>query len=686
MEHRTKKKYEVFFLYWSAYSLPRPAQCYNTSMPNKAPKKYAIQVVPLIPLPLQREPSFTYEFPEPIEKGSLVRIPFVKRSIQGVVIDSSEMITPLPFKTRPVSAVVTPSFLTSKQIALAEFISETYFTPLGIVLKHAIPKAVTERKKKDVKSASLTAIPALSPSQKKLVGSVTKENRSHSLPKSLKEKNSVFLAIADKITRARKKQILILVPDMMLAHELFEEYKKYFDSSILALITSNLPGGAYFTYWEAIRSGQARIIIGTRQALFAPFHTLQTVILDFDGHDGYKQWDMMPRYEGRIVAEKLAELHQANFITISPTPTLLILSEQEEGSLSIHGEDIFENDTARKNIILSDLKLDRYKKNFSPFSLLTLEHIRETLKRGRQILLIVNRQGTSIFSVCDRCKNVLRCPNCERALIGTDAGSYRCLHCAYRTKEFPSCPSCGGINFKNVGFGTEKLERELKRLFSYSTIRRVDATSRRLKRNEEDLLAEAHSGKIDILIGTESALLAPSLPKLGLIAMLDGDNALRFPDYQAEERLLRSLAIALGRISGEGKLIIQTFHSEHAIFRALIGGGMRPIIDTLKEDRTMFSYPPYGVIIKCSINDPDEKKAEQEIRRAASLLETPKGEKIHWNVSDPVIPLSPKIRGKYVRFIIVRIKGHHLPESLRQSLAKLSSQGFTLDRNPLSLS
>lgn len=653
---------------------------------EKKPRKYAIQVIPLIPLPLLRDPSFTYEYPEPIVSGSLVRIPFVKRSIQGIVRESSEMITPLPFKTRPVSTVITPSFLTPTQIALAESISETYFTPLGIVLKHTVPKSVTERKKKATKKKSIVTIPKLSPSQKKLATTLTKTNRSHYLPKSLEEKNSIFLAITDTIVKAGKKQILILVPDMLLAHERFEEYQAYFEPSTLALITSNLSPGAYFTHWEAIRTGSAHIIIGTRQALFAPFHDLHTILLDFDGHDGYKQWDMMPRYEGRIVAKHLASLHGANFITIGEAPTLQTLFEQEQESIPIHGESIFDDKHARNNIILSDLKLDRYKKNFSPFSLLTLEHIRATLKRGEQILLIVNRQGTSIFSVCERCKHVLRCPQCERALVGTDKGSYRCLHCSYHTKEFPNCPNCKGINFKNIGFGTEKLERELRRLFSYSTIRRLDATSRRVKQNEESILAEAHAGKINILIGTEAALLAPSLPRLGLVALLDGDNALRFPDYQAEERFLRSQSIALSRVRANGNLIIQTFHSEHAIFRSLTEGTTKAIIDTLRQDRELFSYPPYGTLIKCSWSDPDEKKADQEIKRASEFLEMPSGEKSSWNVSVPVIPLIPKFRGKYHRFIIIRIKSLDIPKSLYQNLAKLSAQGFTIDRNPLSVS
>jgi primosomal protein N' (replication factor Y) len=654
-------------------------------MTEKNTIKYAIEVVPIIPLPLQRASSFTYEYPEPIGLGSLVRVPFVKRSIQGVVIGSSEMKSPLPFKTRAVSAIIAPSFLTQTQLALAEWIGVEYLTPLGLVLKHALPKQVAERKKKEIKNIPCIEIPKPSVSQKKLATTLVETTQSHYLPKSSEEKNTVFLILAKK-TIAAKKQILLLVPDILLAHELFGEYRKYFETGAVALITSDVSDGIYSTYWEAIRSGNAHIIIGTRQALFAPFQNLETILLDFDSHDGYKQWDMMPRYEGHAVAEKLATLHKANLITVSPTQMLRNFFGREKKNIPIHGESIFDDKQARSRIILSDLKLDRYKKNFSPFSLLTIEHVRESLRKGEQILLIVNRQGTSIFSVCERCKNVLRCPECERALVGTDKGSYRCLHCSYHTKEFPSCPDCRGINFKNMGFGTEKLERELKRLFPYSIIRRMDATSRRLKQNQTDILAEAHSGKTNILIGTEAALLAPHLPKLGLVALLDGDNALRFPDYQAEERLLRSLAIALSRVSAKGNLIIQTFHSEHPIFQSLTTGTTRSIIDTLKQDREMFAYPPYGALIKCSWSDTDERKVEREMERAISFLKTPTGEKESLIVSEQVIPLIPKVRGKYTRFIVIRVRGLLIPESLRHNLAKLASLGFTIDRNPLSLS
>ncbi len=658
-------------------------------MMEEKPKKYAIEVVPLIPLPLLREPFFTYEYPGLIATGSLVRIPFGKRNIRGVVSKADEMRRPLPFKTRPVSAIIANHFLTPIQIELARYIGESYFTPLGIVLKHFLPKQTTERQQKNKISKSLIPLPKLSVSQRKISTALMKEKRSHYLPASLEEKTALLLSLAKKTMAKKSEQILILVPDMLLARELFETFATYFDLSLLALITSSLSDGTYYTYWESIRNGQARIIIGTRQALFAPFGNLRTVLLDFDGHDGYKQWDMMPRYEGRSVAQHLALLHDANFITVSPMPTLQTLFEHDAEQIPIRGANIFDSKQVRSNIILSDLKLDRYKKNFSPFSLLTIEHIREARARGERVLLIVNRQGTSIFSVCERCKEVLRCPNCERALVGTKSGSYRCLHCSYHTKEFPSCPNCKGINFKNIGFGTEKLERELKRVFPHARIRRLDAASRRSKRDEGDILIEAHAGNIDMIVGTEAALLAPSLPGLGLIVLLDGDNALRFPDYQAEERLLRTLAIALGRIAGgkgNSKLIIQTFHSEHPLFRALTGGTMEHIIGTLKQDRTLFSYPPYGTIIKCSIDDVDEKKAEQAIRRATTTLCPHNEEKNSYTVSDPVIPLIPKIRGKYQRFIILRIKGLTIPKGLHQSLRALSAQGFSIDRNPLSLS
>lgn len=656
---------------------------------QKKSKKYAIRVIPIIPLSLTREPSFTYEYPDDIGGGALVRIPFGKKTIRGIVASTSEWKEHLPFQTRPVSAVISPDALTPKQMLLARYIADEFFAPLGIVLKHFVPKVVTERAKKDGGGTTLLPLPRLSASQQKILTAIAKESRSHSLPASLDEKISLFLSLAKKSLLKKNEQLLVLVPDMLLAREYLEIFGRHFEPSRLALISSNLSKGTYHTSWEAIRSGEARIIIGTRQALFAPFSNLRTILLDFDGHNGYKQWDMMPRYDGRSVAEQLAKLHGANFVTISPAKSLRVIAEQEEG-MPLHGESIFANKPLRKNIILSDLKLDRYKKNFSPLSLLTLEHIREARARGERILLIVNRQGMSIFSVCERCKEVLRCPRCERALVGTKAESYRCLHCSYQTKTFPSCPGCGHLHFKNIGFGTEKLERELKRLFPHSSVRRLDATTRRSKGIGSDIMTEAHAGNIDILIGTEAALLAPSLPRIGLIVMLDGDNALRFPDYQAEERLLRTLSIALLRITGKretGKLIIQTFHSEHALFRALTKGTTENIIDTLKQDRTLFSYPPYGTIIQCSIEASDETMADRTIRHARDILKKqfPK-DSGSFSVSDPIIPLIPKVRGKYRRFIVIRIKGHTIPQGLNQSLKILSAEGCILDRNPLSLS
>jgi primosomal protein N' (replication factor Y) len=619
-----------------------------------------------------------------------VRIPFGKRNIQGIVEGSSMMTHPLPFRTRPVSSIVTPSFLTPAQIDLARMISVRYFAPLGVTLRHFIAKQVIERKKAGTKTRAKLPLPILSASQKKTLAFVTKESRGHLLMKSPEEKQVLFLTLAKKILAKKKDQLLILVPDILLAREYFETFANSFEHQFLALISSNVSSGTYYTAWEAIRDGRARIIIGTRQALFAPFHHLATILMDFDGHDGYKQWDMMPRYETHIVAGHLAALHQSRFITISPAPSLRNYFERERDGIPIHGESVFDDESLRASIILSDLKLDRYKKNFSPFSLLTIEHIRDTMRQGKRILLIVNRQGTSVFSVCERCKEVLRCPNCERALVGTDAGNYRCLHCAYRTDAFPSCPSCGSLDFKNMGFGTEKLQRDLKRIFTHAKIRRVDASVRRLKQEEASLLRDAHAGKIDILIGTEATLLAPALPDLGLIVLLDGDNVLRFPDYQAEERFLRGASLALFRAASlprKTKMIIQTFHSEQPLFQSLLQGKANSLINAIEKDRESFSYPPSGTVIKCSAIDADASKAEQNIGQASRDLEAGRqSSDIPFFISAPVIPLSPKIRGKNIRFIILRIPGQTIPDALRKILQKLSDRGLTIDRHPLSLS
>jgi primosomal protein N' (replication factor Y) len=659
-------------------------------MKEKTPKKYAVQVIPLIPLPLLRDASFTYEFPESIAEGSLVRIPFGRRNIRGIVGGSSAMTHPLPFRTRPVSAILTPAFLTPAQIDLARMVSARYFAPLGVTLRHFIAKQVIERKKVRVKTPAKLPIPMPSPPRKKILSLIMKGSRAHLLAESPEEKQALFLALAQKILAKKKGQLLILVPDILLAREYFEVFGRYFEHQSLALISSNVSSGAYYTSWEAIRDGRARIVIGTRQTLFAPFRDLSMILMDFDGHDSYKQWDMMPRYEAHVVAGHLASLHQARFVTVSPAPNIRNHFETEHKGMPIYGESVFDDESSQANIILSDLKLDRYKKNFSPFSLLTIEHIRETMRRGRRILLIVNRQGTSVFSVCERCKEVLRCPDCERALIGTDAGSYRCLHCAYRTDAFPSCPNCGSLNFKNMGFGTEKLERDLRRSFARARIRRVDASARRLKQDETSLLRDAHAGKIDILIGTEAALLAPALPDLGLIVLLDGDNVLRFPDYQAEERFLRGASIALFRATSlprETKIIIQTFHSEHPLFQSLLRGKATDTISDLGRDREPFSYPPFGTVIKCSAIDADASKAEQSIEQASRDLEAGRRSPgAPFFMSAPVIPLSPKIRGKNICFIILRIPGQTIPDDLGNILRKLSDRGLIIDRQPLSLS
>ncbi len=651
-------------------------------MPKKRKKLYLVSVAPVVSLPLSRDPFFTYSSDIDIPKGSLVRIPLASRTVDGIVLESKPLVHKPAFRVRPITAIIEPSFVGDKTIDLVRYISEIYFSPFGISIKHALPKRVKERKKQ-IEEKPLTPLPARTPSEKKLLTTIKKHPSAYLNPATPTEKNTIFLTLAQH-TLEKKEQILFLVPDIILVSELALFFERFFPIQSIATIESKLGNGAYYSNWERIRSGEASIVIGTRQALFAPFRKLRSIIFDFDSAEGYKQWDMTPRYDGKTGAQKLAELWKAHLLLVSPIQTIETLLEEERGSI----QKVDGGASKRKtNLILSDLKLERYKKNFSPFSTLVVEWLGETLRRGKQALLIINRQGTSIFSICERCRETFRCPKCDRALVGSKDETYRCLHCSYRTDDFPKCGKCGGLAFRNVGFGTEKIEREVKKLFPRAHTARIDGPSLRAEKNFRSFTKKITSGAIDILIGTEAALYGPRLPKPALIAILDADNTLKFPDYRAEERLLRSVCTAKWLASEEsGTVILQTFHSEERHFRILSEGKEEEWEQAILKEREAFHYPPDGVLVKLEYRETNLELLEKETGKAMNILR-PSEEKevIRYIVSDPITPFVSKVRGKNIQTIILRIPGNTLPESLIEKIILLSKRGWIVDRNPLSL-
>ncbi len=642
---------------------------------------YRLEVAPLTILPLSRSPYFSYASSIPIKKGSLVSISFGRQTLEGVVFDCQKLPGKRLHWMKLVSRVIREEFLTETQCTLAQEISEEYFTPLGRVLKHFLPKVAKERKKITQTKGKKLVFKATKGEEvilKKLRSS--KKNLPLSLDTGEFSDPKRPLALLTKEGLKGKKQVLLLVPEITLIVPLVAFFEKCFPHEKIAVLHSKLSSGAFFAAWERIRTGEAEIIIGTRQSLFAPFQNIGLIMVTEEQDESYKQWDMSPKYHAKKVASYLAEIFHARLVLVSPTPsTETFLAVQEKRMVSLG---TFSIQTPIKNLLLVNLRLERYRKNFSPISEVLRNELEATLKRGEQALLYINRQGMNAFSVCENCKSVFRCKKCDHPLSATKDGGFRCVHCGFTTPLFPSCPTCGHLHFRHVGFGTEKVEKEVKKLFPWASTKRFDSTMLTSGKVTENLYNEGMLGKIDVLIGTQMILKDPPLPRLSLVAIIDADSLLIFPDFSADERLYQAISRASHQVN-KGKVVVQTFHPESSFFEKATTLSREELMQRTLAEREELFYPPFSRAFLLVSTGKTEKEASEKGKRLFSDLQPLRAK--HFRLTTLPGVRSLKRKNLYESRLLLRIpKEEHLPEKLHSFLKKKNNDIFT-DTDPISL-
>jgi primosomal protein N' (replication factor Y) (superfamily II helicase) len=674
-------------------------------MENKKPK-FILDIVPLTKIPLTRNQSFCYISEEKLSAGVLVSIPLFRRNVEGIVVESrSDFKRYGGMELKKVDKVIGKEFLTPKQLKLAQFISDYYISPLGVVMKNFVPKRTKIIKKYElgIKNEDKKSI-VLTKEQETAVNSIL---NSYS---KFKIQNSKFLlhgpsssgkteVYIHSILELRKKdgefQFLILLPEKTLTPQAIERYGAHFKPEEIVVLSSNISKGQFYSSWQKIKSGEAKIIIGTRMVVFAPFKKLGLVVIDEEQDISYKQWDMNPRYDARTVAEKLAEMDKCPIVFGTATPSIetYYKTNNNHELIKLSPLSIQNSKLKIKNssVTIVDMRLERLDNlpagrhgNLTCISKQLKSEIAYALKNKLQTILFINRQGMSSFSVCDSCKTVLKCPKCDRALIYDKDGTYKCVHCRYKTSIMPACSKCKGIIFKNVGLGTQKVEREITELFPDARIARIDSQSIKSAKYQEEIYKKFSENKIDILIGTQMISKGWDLPNVALVGIIDADNLLSIPDFSGSSRFFQNIVQVAGRVSRPGAkfpgvVILQTYQPENRLIKMAAERDWKNFFELEIAERKSLSLPPFSRLIKLVFQDYIYKKSEAEASRVHSLLKAIK----NINISEPQDSYVPKIRGRFRRQIIIKYK-KEIPPQLRKILNGLG-QGWIVDIDPISI-
>ncbi len=632
---------------------------------KKEQKKYLISVAPLTRIALTKDQSFFYTYEKELSVGTLVEIPIGRRRVEGIVTKCSiDFPRESTFQLRKISKVLEVNFLTINQLKLAEFISSYYLSPIGVVLKHFIPKRVQMRGviiHKKIKQKKVI----IDTKQNKIVNDVLKNKQNYFLHiTNSSDKFTIIFSLIQKIIKNDDKQVLYLLPELMQTPYFRAFIYHFFPADTIAIMHSKLSKGEFYKQWRDIKSGKIKIIIGTRIALFAPFKDLGLVVVD-EAHDmSHKQWDHNPLFDTRRTSQELASFFDCSHILTSATPRTV--DYYHKNNTKADTKFISYINSKKPKIEIIDMKKERWDKNKSPLSRELVSRIRFALKDKKQTLLFVNRQGTSAFSICSKCRTVSKCPTCARALINTNQRIYKCNHCNYTSKTYAKCIKCNSP-IEHIGIGTQKIQKELNKIFPKARIRIVDGSTMQKAGAHSKLYKDFNDNKIDIVIGTQMITKGWNSHNIAVSAIIDMDHLLSLPEYDVNEKAF-SFIIQMALRTGNGRMIVQTFQPEDITVQYAQNYNFEEFYAEELNLRKILHYPPYSKIIKLLYQDATKKNVEDALHKIYDNLIKLCEKDENIIISEPYFPIVNKIRTKYRKQIIIKLKANDLPIYLKDFL------------------
>ena len=492
------------------------------------------------------------------------------------------------------------------------------------------------------------------------------------------------------------RQTMLLVPEIALAVYMEGILRSRFGDR-LAVYHSGLSEGERYDQWMKMARGEVPLVIGARSALFAPFPDLGLIIVDEEHDPAYKQ-EEGPRYQARDAAVVRGKLADATVVLGSGTPSVQSYynAVRERYTLIRMPERIEQRPLPEVQVI--DMKAFSSKgKEEEILSPALRNAMGETSASGKQAILFLNRRGFHRVHLCRTCGKPVRCPNCEVSLVyHLRENRLACHYCGFHCMPQTLCPACGHEGLRSYGFGTERLEAELKALYPRLRAARMDRDSIRRKGHTFELLKKFSRREIDVMVGTQMVTKGYDFPDVTLVGVIGADFSLGFPDFRAAERtfqILSQVAGRAGRGKDKGRVLIQTFYPDHYAVTAARDHDYPAFFQKEIELREQLAYPPFSCLACLRLQGNHKHKTEDMARRMVEQMIRVTGS---WSkrgkdlqVLGPVeAPLS-KLKGKYRWQIFIRSKGPNVlhvylkrvGESLRRIL-KGSGVGLTVDIDP----
>ena len=415
-------------------------------------------------------------------------------------------------------------------------------------------------------------------------------------------KTSVFLKLIDTVYK-QGRGVIVMVPEIALTPQMISIFKSRFGEDV-AVFHSALSMGERLDEWKRVRRGIAKIAVGTRSAVFAPFEDIGLMIIDEEQEYTYKS-ESSPRYHARDIAKLRCVEHNSLLLLSSATPSVESFYSAEKGIYSMQKLSSRYGNAVLPKVIISDMNTEGIAESLTGIGKTLLGELSENLNNGEQSILLLNRRGYNTFVTCRVCNTAVNCPNCSISLTYHAANNrLMCHYCGFSMKTTDKCPNCGSADLKFSGHGTQRAEQTLGELLPQARILRLDADSTLAKQSHEKKLAEFRSGKYDILLGTQMVAKGLDFPNVTLVGVLSADQALYSEDFRSYERAFSLFTQVVGR-SGrgdkKGRAVIQTYTPENPVMELAAAQNYDRFYEDEIRLRKVMLYPPFADICMIGI-------------------------------------------------------------------------------------
>jgi primosomal protein N' (replication factor Y) len=483
-------------------------------------------------------------------------------------------------------------------------------------------------------------------------------------------KTRVIKALMDRVI-ADGRKVICLIPEIALTPQTVMFYKAYYGERVV-VVHSMLSAAERYDAWRKMMSGEADICVGTRSAVFAPFVTIGLIIIDEEQEYTYKS-DQNPRYHARDIARFRCAGHKALMLLSSATPSLESVLKARSGLYSLVTLMNRYGGAVLPQVITADMKADALNGRVSPIGSVLESEIQKNLDSGEQTILFLNRRGYNNYVSCPICGEVIMCPHCSVSMtyhnphggygfINNESAHLKCHYCGNITEKPSVCPKCGSPHITFLGYGTQKAEEELKKLFPTARIKRLDSDSASGRAPMDDILERFRGREYDILLGTQMVAKGHDFPYVSLSAIISADMSLYVSDFRANERaysLITQVMGRAGRADIPGRAVIQTYNPSHPVLRL----AAEQDYDAFYEDeiayRRSLAFPPFCDIISVMfVSDSESEVSKTASLFAARLRNLLKGEyaDVHTYIFGPFEAPVFKVNEKYRMRVIVKCK------------------------------